>query len=391
MKKFLTIMLAAVLLAAFAIAVNAAVGTVIYAPKTSAKPNMEEIDASWGEPAIHVTKDTENANLTRYWDMYPNHTYSFVKGEEVEFDLYVLWTDKNLYIGMKSKDNDITGASQTDCGDGMEFWLQPLDAMIQNGLANDGLYTRLAQGQVEGDVDNNLYDSLVPTACFCVTLDFDDYSVSNGALGKYTTFGSTECEKYINQTEDEIQAMIEIPIINLGIKPANAAGSELGIAFLRMALTAEGAAYTSTPRASWLEWGKYYKNAAPGKSVNKTVNTIILSDGSTPVDTTPADTTDTEDTTVEVTPNLDGVSSWALAEVEAGIKEGLVPENLQANYTSPVTRGAVAQMFVILLEKSAGKSIDDIMAENGVAINEGAFTDTTDKAVLAANALGIIN
>ena len=31
------------------------------------------------------------------------------------------------------------------------------------------------------------------------------------------------------------------------------------------------------------------------------------------------------------------------------------------------------------------------MAAKGVTINNSAFTDTTDKAVLAANALGIIN
>ncbi len=89
--------------------------------------------------------------------------------------------------------------------------------------------------------------------------------------------------------------------------------------------------------------------------------------------------------------SADEPSSWAQEEVEAAIGEGLVPANLQANYTSSVTRGAVAQIFVNLLEKAAGKCIDDIMAEKGVAINEGAFTDTNDKAVLAANALGIIN
>ena len=80
-----------------------------------------------------------------------------------------------------------------------------------------------------------------------------------------------------------------------------------------------------------------------------------------------------------------------MKEVEAGILEGLVPAELQQNYTTPVTRGQVAQMFINLLEKATGKTVDEIMAEKGVAINENAFTDTTDKAVLAANALGIIN
>ena len=89
-------------------------------------------------------------------------------------------------------------------------------------------------------------------------------------------------------------------------------------------------------------------------------------------------------------PNLEGVSDWAKTEVEAAIKEGLVPAELQQNYTDPVTRGQVAQLFVNLLEKAAGKTVDEIMDEKGVTINENAFADTTDKAVLAANALGII-
>lgn len=83
-------------------------------------------------------------------------------------------------------------------------------------------------------------------------------------------------------------------------------------------------------------------------------------------------------------------SSWAKGEVGAAIIAGLVPENLQKNYTKPVSRGDVAQMFINLIEQSSGKTIDEILSEKGVELNEAAFTDTTDKAVLAANALGII-
>ena len=84
-------------------------------------------------------------------------------------------------------------------------------------------------------------------------------------------------------------------------------------------------------------------------------------------------------------------SSWAKAEVDAAIQAGLVPTNLQQNYQEPISRGDVAGMFVNLIEKTSGKSIDAVMEEKGVSINPNAFTDTTDKAVLAANALGIIN
>ena len=86
----------------------------------------------------------------------------------------------------------------------------------------------------------------------------------------------------------------------------------------------------------------------------------------------------------------DEPSAWAKAEISSAISIGLVPENLQKNYTKPISRGEVARMFVNLLEKSTGKNIDTILAENGVSLNDNAFSDTTDQAVLAANALGII-
>ena len=93
----------------------------------------------------------------------------------------------------------------------------------------------------------------------------------------------------------------------------------------------------------------------------------------------------------EDVPRSDTPSPWAQDVVSAAIAAGLVPENLQQNYTEAVSRGEVAEMFIRLLEKSSGKDINAILAEKGVQINPTAFTDTTDKNVLAANALGIIN
>ena len=82
--------------------------------------------------------------------------------------------------------------------------------------------------------------------------------------------------------------------------------------------------------------------------------------------------------------------TWAEPEVTAAIAAGLVPQELQRNYRNGITRGEMAQMFINLIEKASGQSIDDFMAAKGVAINDNAFTDTNDRAVLAANALGII-
>jgi hypothetical protein len=88
---------------------------------------------------------------------------------------------------------------------------------------------------------------------------------------------------------------------------------------------------------------------------------------------------------------LDSPNSWSLDEVVAAIKAGLVPKELQKNYRGDVTRGEVAQMFINLIEIASGMTIDDFMLRRGVTINENAFSDTSDKAVLAANALNIIN
>ena len=87
----------------------------------------------------------------------------------------------------------------------------------------------------------------------------------------------------------------------------------------------------------------------------------------------------------------DKPSKWAEAEVEAAIAKGLVPLSMQKLYKQPIPRGNVAEMFVMLIEKSSGKSIDEVMRERGVMINANAFIDTSDPSVLAANALGIIN
>jgi len=86
----------------------------------------------------------------------------------------------------------------------------------------------------------------------------------------------------------------------------------------------------------------------------------------------------------------DRPSSWAVDQVTAAVALGLVPSELQKNYQMGITRGEAAQMFISLIEKASGQTIDAFMAANEVSINENAFTDTNDRAVLAANALGII-
>ena len=87
------------------------------------------------------------------------------------------------------------------------------------------------------------------------------------------------------------------------------------------------------------------------------------------------------------------ISAWALEEVNSAIMEGLVTEALMEKdyFLGNITRGEAAQMFINLIERVSGRTIDDFLEDYGVVMNRNAFVDSTDKAVLAANALGIIN
>ena len=88
---------------------------------------------------------------------------------------------------------------------------------------------------------------------------------------------------------------------------------------------------------------------------------------------------------------LNTPSDWAEAEVDRAIQAGLVPEKFQSNYSEDITRAEFCSLVVNMLECARGKSIDVILRQSGVSIQEGVFSDTDDYAILAANALGIVN
>ena len=88
---------------------------------------------------------------------------------------------------------------------------------------------------------------------------------------------------------------------------------------------------------------------------------------------------------------LNTPSDWAEEEVDRAIQAGLVPEKFQSNYSVDITREEFCGLIVNMLECAQGKSIDEILKQNKVTIQEGVFSDTDDDAVLAANALGIVN
>ncbi len=83
-------------------------------------------------------------------------------------------------------------------------------------------------------------------------------------------------------------------------------------------------------------------------------------------------------------------SPWAASEVSGAIDCGLVPEALQQRYQSPISREAVAEIFVRLLEASTHQPIDQILSDRGLTVQETAFPDTGNSNVLACHALGIL-
>ena len=385
MKKVIALLLCAVMLAGFAVVTHASAGTVVYANKTDKAPNLEQIDASWGEPSIVINKNSDNTELYTYinehnigirisQNEYATYKDMGIVPEDHDVELYYLWDDKNLYFGMKTPDDVFCGHSNGWEGDGVQMWIQPLEAIPENQL-------KAGIQNSDRNTDNSFYESFAGMFDFYWTLDMDDYTAT--AAVKETGNAAVECEFHINtDTAGILQCTIAIPLRNIGLNPKNdLTGTELGTALLRVSSTQ---VYGTHAYAGWLAWGKYFYDTNV-----KGLNTIVLANG----DVTPPETRDTTpaDTTTPVAPNLDGVSSWAKTEVEKGITEGLVPENLQANYTSPVTRGAVAEMFIRLVEKITGKTAEELIAEKGYTIDEGKFTDTTDRNVILANALGIIN
>ena len=151
MKRLITLTLVAVFMIVFAVAANAAVGTVVKANKVESAPNLEYIDESWGDPVITVTPDTYNAELYKYWNefndtgMYghqgtgPNGRQT-IEPEDNPFDLYICWDNKYIYIGILSPEYEICGHNVAWCGDGVQIWLQPLETLVANNMTHTGFY-----------------------------------------------------------------------------------------------------------------------------------------------------------------------------------------------------------------------------------------------------------
>lgn len=86
--------------------------------------------------------------------------------------------------------------------------------------------------------------------------------------------------------------------------------------------------------------------------------------------------------------------AWAKVEVESAISLGLVPDVMQGEYQSNITRADFCQLSVNLIEVITGMKIDVFMQTRGKSndvSNPIAFMDTNDAVIIAASQLGIVN
>ncbi len=84
-------------------------------------------------------------------------------------------------------------------------------------------------------------------------------------------------------------------------------------------------------------------------------------------------------------------SQWAVLDIVKAISLKLIPSQMQTNYVENISRADFCKLVLNLLVQKMGKSVEELLNENHVSIKYNTFTDTSDKEILAANALGIVN
>jgi hypothetical protein len=80
--------------------------------------------------------------------------------------------------------------------------------------------------------------------------------------------------------------------------------------------------------------------------------------------------------------NEDIPSSWAKAEIDKAIETNILPERIQGDYRSNITREEFSEVAVNLYESLSGKE--------GILQEENPFTDTQNAKVMIASNLGIV-
>ncbi|GHV32905.1 hypothetical protein FACS18949_05410 [Clostridia bacterium] len=94
-------------------------------------------------------------------------------------------------------------------------------------------------------------------------------------------------------------------------------------------------------------------------------------------------------TTIKST--TDKPSSWAVADVSEADRLNLIPNELDKEYQTNITRAEFAKLAITFLEVKNGKSINDFLLSKYGVNYDVKFNDTNDFYALAANELGIVS
>ncbi len=84
-------------------------------------------------------------------------------------------------------------------------------------------------------------------------------------------------------------------------------------------------------------------------------------------------------------------SAWAKEEILKALEADLVPEHVNSNYTTDITRSDFCDLIIKMIEKKSGKAIADVIAGYADAKADVSFPDTDSANVIAAAKLGIVN
>ncbi len=89
-------------------------------------------------------------------------------------------------------------------------------------------------------------------------------------------------------------------------------------------------------------------------------------------------------------PPFDEPSDWAMEDVEEAAELGILPEALDCNYQTSITREEFCALISGYIEARTGNSIDQFCKEYEDAVSIS-FSDTSDAATLSIASLGIVN
>lgn len=355
-----------------------AVGSVVYLRYTDTVPNMARgvIDDSWGEKLIRIDTKAYNSGIT------PNEA-AYHEDAEPEMDTYCdIWacfTDTRMYFAFFT--NDVTPIGG-DAGDGICFILERGNPKLTYICADD-------------PATGHLYNYTV-----CGThLDTDDTSPRDYGVNR-------DRQISIQEKNGGLLIKMNIPFSICGIEPGDLNdGTILNFCFSRN-ICSNPSHYLSGDGN--LYWGKYFtmlgKNSfyVRDNENASSPNSFVLLKSNTKQyvgkkllsaeeyaeymapDVEPVPEATISDAEVDKFFETVNISDWAKDEVREALKAELLPMNFTDDFTAGISREKLSVLLTYLTDK-----LGIVRAEPTVVPN--AFNDTSDKNVMNAAALGIIN